>query len=82
MTDDDPLHVVAGELDAEAVLDAMESGRRVIVSTELLGAEHEVTLRHDGSTYYCDTPTTLHKHDSVEGMRRCLDEQGYVDAER
>ena len=39
----------------------------------------EVTLRHDGDVYYCDTPTTLHKHESSDEMRECLDEQGYVD---
>ncbi len=79
MHEDGPLRVKAGELDAEAVMDALNEGHRVIVSTELLGSEHEVTLRHDGSVYYCDTPTTLHKHESEDGMRQCLDQQGYVE---
>jgi hypothetical protein len=38
---------------------------------------HEITLRHDGETYYCDTPTRLHKHQSTEEMRECLERQGY-----
>jgi hemin uptake protein HemP len=78
MSDREPLRVAAGELDAETILAAMEDGRRVVVRTEMLGSEYEVTLRHDGRTYYCDTPTTLHKHETAEEMRQCLTEQGYV----
>ncbi len=79
MDEHGPLRVRAGELDTEAVIEALNGGRRVIVTTELLGSDHEVTLRHDGSVYYCDTPTTLHKHESEDGMRECLTEQGYVE---
>lgn len=74
----DPLRVRAGELEADEILAALREGRRVRIVTELLGSEHEVTLRHDGHVFYCDTPTTLHKHESEEGMRRCIEEQGYV----
>ena len=73
----DTLVVEAGEMSTEELLDALEGGRRVIVRTEFLGGEHEVTLRHDGETYYCDTPTRLHKHHSAEEMRECLENQGY-----
>jgi hypothetical protein len=69
--------VEAGELTVGEILDSLESGRRVVVRTEMLGGIHEVTLRHDGATYYCDTPTTLHKHDDSEGMRRCIERMGY-----
>lgn len=72
----EPLVVDAGEADTEALLDALESGRRVVVRTEFLGSAHEVTLRYDG-IWYCDTPTRLHKHDSREEMRDCLEQQGY-----
>jgi hypothetical protein len=72
-----PLYVREGELTADEVLAVLEEGRRVIVRTEFLGSEHEVTLRWDGQTYYCDTPTQLHKHDDEAEMRRCLEEQGY-----
>lgn len=72
----EPLVVDAGEADTERLLDALESGRRVVVRTETLGESHEVTLRYDG-VWYCDTPTRLHKHDSREEMRGCLNEQGY-----
>ena len=74
----EPLAVDAGEKGAEELLAVLESGRRVIVTTEFLGAEHEVTLRTDGETYYCDTPTRLHTHESVTGMRECIENQGYV----
>ena len=70
--------VEAGELDAEAMLDLLESGHRLIVETEFLGSEHEVTLRHDGDTYYCDTPTQLRRHSSADGMRACIRSQGYA----
>jgi hemin uptake protein HemP len=73
----DPLVVEAGELDTEELLETLRAGQRVIVRTEFLGSDHEVTLRHDGETYYCDTPTRLHKHDSAEEMRECIEQQGY-----
>jgi hypothetical protein len=49
------------------------------VNTEFLGSEHTVTLRLDGGTYYCDTPTRLHTHDSAEEMRECIENQGYAE---
>jgi hemin uptake protein HemP len=73
----DPLVIEAGELHVAELLSKIEDGRRVVVQTEFLGAEHEVTLRHDGDTYYCDTPTRLHKHASADEMRTCLEQQGY-----
>lgn len=72
----EPLVVEAGEADVEALLDAIERGRRVVVRTEFLGDPHEVTLRYD-EVWYCDTPTRLHKHESREEMRTCLERQGY-----
>jgi hemin uptake protein HemP len=74
----DPLRVSAGELTTDEILSAIEDGQRVVVSTEMLGADHEVTLRHDGEVYYCDTPTTLHKHEDPAEMRECLVKQGYA----
>jgi hypothetical protein len=73
----DPLVVDAGELSTEEVLSALHEGRRVVVETELLGDSHQVTLRWDGETYYCDTPTRLHTHPDEEGMRSCIEQQGY-----
>lgn len=72
-----PLVVEAGEMDTTELLETLDEGRRIVVQTEFLGSEHEVTLRHDGDTYYCDTPTRLHKHESAEKMRQCLENQGY-----
>jgi hemin uptake protein HemP len=73
--------IEAGELGPDELLTALESGDRIVVRTEFLGAEHEVTLRHDGETYYCDTPTRLHKHATPEEMRTCLERQGYARSE-
>ena len=74
----DPLRVDSGELTAEEILAALDEGRRVVVRTEMLGGTHEVTLRHDGETFYCDTPTTLHKHQSEDEMRACIAKMGYA----
>jgi hemin uptake protein HemP len=73
----EPLRIKAGELTADEIIAALAEGRRVVVETEMLGGVHEVTLRHDGSTFYCDTPTTLHKHPDEEGMRTCIARMGY-----
>lgn len=73
----EPLRAAAGELDADRILAALDEGRRVVIRTERFGSEHEVTLRHDGRRYYCDTPTTLHRHEDRDEMRRCITEQGY-----
>jgi hypothetical protein len=69
--------VDAGEYDTEAVLEALRAGDRVLVRTDFAGSTHEVVLRFDGETYYCDTPTTLHRHETEDGMRTCLEDQGY-----
>lgn len=73
----EPLVVDAGERSVEELLSALEDGRRIVVRTEFLGSDHKVTLRREGDTYYCDTPTRLHKHESAAEMRDCLTNQGY-----
>jgi hemin uptake protein HemP len=71
------LTIEAGELTTAEILDALDDGQRIVVEVEMLGGVHEVTLRHDGQTYYCDTPTTLHKHRSPDEMRTCIEKMGY-----
>lgn len=73
----EPLRAKSGELSANEILAALREDRWVIIETEVFGGVHEVTLRSDGETYYCDTPTTLHKHPDEEGMRACIDKMGY-----
>ena len=73
----EPTRVRPGELTVEQILERLHAGERVVVERELLGGVHEVTLRFDGETYYCDTPTTLHRHETPEDMRACLDQQRY-----
>lgn len=73
----EPLHVVSGELSVDELIAALNDGQRVIVETEMLGSTHDVTLRFDSGTYYCDTPTTLHKHDDEAEMRECIRQFGY-----
>ncbi|MFT4947054.1 MAG: hypothetical protein ACI8TL_001293 [Natronomonas sp.] len=75
----DPLVIDAGERTVEEIMTAIEDGRRVVVRTEFLDSEHEVTLRYSDEIYYCDTPARLHKHDTASEMRGCLREQGYAD---
>ncbi|QZY00694.1 hypothetical protein [Halobaculum rubrum] len=73
-----PLEVDAGELTAEEIIDAIREGRRVVVTADLFGSEQTLTLRHDGETFYCDTPTRLHKHDDEAGMLTCIEKMGYA----
>ena len=73
----DPLRIEAGELSTEEILDRLENGRRIVVRADLFGSERELTLRHDGETFYCDTPTRLHKHADPEEMRDCIERMGY-----
>lgn len=73
----DPLRIDAGERSADDIISALEDGRRVVVAAEMFGSDYELTLRHDGETYYCDTPTTLHKHDDQAEMRQCIRNMGY-----
>ena len=78
----EPMVVDAGEMPIDEMLTTIEDGRRLVVRTEFLGSEHEVTLRYDGDVYYCDTPTRLHKHPTKEEMRGCLRKQGYASEDR
>lgn len=71
--------VDAGEYDVEELMERLEAGERVIVTTEFMGDERDVTLRYDGETFYCDTPTRLHRHESADEMRTCLEKQGYAE---
>ncbi|MDZ7701079.1 MAG: hypothetical protein U5J98_02870 [Halobacteriales archaeon] len=75
-----PTRVQPGELTVEEILERLHEGDRVVIERELLGGVHDITLRFDGDTYYCDTPTTLHRHETPEGMRACLDKQRYGSA--
>ena len=69
----------AGEFDADELIARLREGERVVVRTEFLGDTREVTLRFDGETFYCDTPTRLHKHDDEAEMRACIEKQGYAE---
>jgi hemin uptake protein HemP len=71
------LHIESGELTTAEIMSAIESGSRVVVSAAMLGGSHTVSLRHDGEVYYCDTPTTLHKHTNPDEMRECIEKMGY-----
>ncbi|ESP89597.1 hypothetical protein [Candidatus Halobonum tyrrellensis] len=77
----EPLRVDAGELTADELLAALREGRRIVVTTDLFGSRRDMTLRHDGETFYCDTPTRLHKHADEAEMRACIERMGYVRAE-
>lgn len=73
-----PTVVDAGQYTATELLSRLEEGERLVIRAEVLGAPEELTLRFDGQTYYCDTPTTLHKHDDPEEMMACMRKFGYV----
>lgn len=73
----EPIVMDAGEHSTDEVLEQLRAGNRVLVRTEFAGSTHEVVLRFDGETYYCDTPTRLHRHEAEAEMRACLEDQGY-----
>jgi hypothetical protein len=68
-----------GECEAEELLARIEDGTRVVVRTDAFGGSHDVTLRYDGETYYCDTPTRLHKHEDPDEMLECIRKYGYCE---
>lgn len=76
-----PVVVDAGELSMDELLLALHDGKRIVVNTSLFGTEKQVTLRFDGETYYCDTPTRLHKHTTEAEMRTCILKHGYTSDE-
>jgi HEPN domain-containing protein len=73
-----PTVVEAGAHDADELLARLRAGERLVVKADVMGSERELTLRYDGETYYCDTPTRLHKHETAEEMVECMREYGYV----
>ena len=73
-----PPTVEAGDHTAEELLSHLQEQERLVVRTDVLGSSEELTLRFDGETYYCDTPTTLHRHDTPEEMVECMRQYGYV----
>lgn len=73
----EPTVIDAGECTAADVLESLKDGDRIVVRTEFLGSTHKVILRWDGDTFYCDTPTRLHKHDTEDEMLSCIVRQGY-----
>ena len=78
----EPLAIEAGELREDELIDHLKEGRRIVVSTTFLGSEQTVTLRFDGETFYCDTPTRLHRHDQESEMRSCVANNGYTKESR
>lgn len=65
--------VSRGELTAGEIVDVVDAGGRVIIELTILGQPTKLAIRsHDGS-YYCDTPMKLFKHDTVQGLRACLE---------
>jgi len=74
----DPLRIEAGVREADEVVRTLRGGRRVCVEVEVLGSLEEVTLRYDGSTYYCETPTRLYRTPDSDEMRAHVEELGYA----
>lgn len=78
MSESGPIRVEAGEWTADEFLAALKEGRRVVVQAEFMGETRDVALRWDGETFYCDSPTRLHKHQTEDGMAECLHKLGYT----
>ncbi|MDL5362870.1 hypothetical protein [Halalkalicoccus sp. NIPERK01] len=74
----EPLRVQPGERSAGELIELLDSGRRVLIEVEIAGTTRQVALRHRNGVYYCDTPTTLHTHETRAGIKECLENQGYA----
>ena len=72
-----PLRVESGQLTVDELLTALNDGQRVVIRTVFAGSPHDVVLRFDGESYYCDTPTRLHRHPDQAEMRECIERNGY-----
>ncbi|NUE01508.1 hypothetical protein HUB97_03240 [Halorubraceae archaeon YAN] len=73
-----PLCVHVGECSTDEIVAALNEDRRVRITVEMMGTERIVTLRRDGNTYYCDTPTKLLKHTGETEIRNCIKRMGYA----
>jgi len=74
----EPRRAVAGELTTSELMAIIESGTSVIMQAEVMGRTHTVTLRLSDGTYYCDTPTNLHRHTDPAEMITCIESMGYT----
>ena len=75
-----PTVIDAGDCATDELVERIREGNRIVVRTEFLGNDHDVTLRWDGEHFYCDTPTTLHRHETEAEMRECIRKHGYCSA--
>jgi hypothetical protein len=73
-----PLRATAGELTTSELMTLIEDGTSVIMQAEVMGRTHTVTLRASDGTYYCDTPTKLHRHTDPAEMITCIESMGYT----
>ena len=73
----EPRRLEPEELTAEEILAALTEGKRLLVTVDMFGGPHEISLRYDGETDYCDTPTKLHNPPDPEEMRTCIERMGY-----
>lgn len=64
----------------DALLDALDEGYSIVVRMEFLGETYRLRLRVREGVYYCDTPVNLHRHDTEQEMRACIEKYGHADA--
>ncbi|MFC7059495.1 hypothetical protein [Halovenus salina] len=70
---DDPVRISRKELSSEEIMDRISSGRRVIVTVEVLGVERDVTLRKTDEEYVCDTGFKLMNYEEEDGLKSCIE---------
>lgn len=69
----DVLRIGRKELTSTEILEALESGNRVVIEMEFLGRTVRMALREREGTYYCDTPVKLLTYGTEAEMRTCLE---------
>ena len=61
------------EHSSDAILEYLDSGKRVVVTVSALGIEREITLRKSDGKYVCDTGLKLMSYEDPGEMKNCIE---------
>lgn len=61
------------EFTAEEVLELLDAGNRVLLTSEIVSPSTDVSIRKRDGEYLCDTGIKLLQHADREEMKRCIE---------
>lgn len=70
---DETIHIDRKEHSSGAIIEYLDSGKRVVLTVSALGIEREVTLRKSDGEYICDTGLKLMSYDDPGEMKQCIE---------